>query len=343
MGHDCWLPVLRIISDGATHSAEELAVTLAIPCADIDLQIKTLRGLGLTVRGNPKKGFRLPYPVDLFDAPELIAGLPKWCRERIAFCEVAGQVDSSNTRLLEQAPPEDGQVQVFLAEYQTAGRGRRGRNWISPPAAGICLSLGVGFDDSPQNLEALPLALGVATRRALGKLGIEPVGIKWPNDLMAEGKLAGILVELRHTSDDRLHLVAGLGLNYRLSDSQTVAMSDRWSDVSGMTDGTPPSRKELVRQILPEWVAALDIFMLQGLSPFLQDLRLADVCRNQQVELVSDTSITHGICRGIADDGCLLLQSGEETKRIIAGDISLRPARPERWPRRDLIAWWARK
>ena len=87
MGHDCWLPVLRIISDGATHSEEELAVTLAIPCADINLQIKTLRGLGLTVRGNPKKGFRLPYPVDLFDAPELIAGLPKWCRERIAFCE----------------------------------------------------------------------------------------------------------------------------------------------------------------------------------------------------------------------------------------------------------------
>ena len=343
MGDECWLPVLRIISDGVSHSAEELSETLTIPNADINLQIETLRTLGLKVLGNPSNGFRLPYPVDLFDAAELIASLPKWCHERIVSCEVAGQVDSSNTRLLEQAPPEDGQVRVFLAEYQTAGRGRRGRNWLSPPTSGICLSLGVGFDESPQNLEALPLALGVATRRALTKLGVKPVGIKWPNDLMAGGKLAGILVELRNTADKRLHLVAGLGLNYRLTGRRAEAKAGGWSDVAGMTNDEPPSRNKLVQQLLPEWVAALDTFMLQGLAPFLQELRLADVCQNQQVDLVSDTSIIHGVCRGIAEDGCLLLQSEGRINRIVAGDISLRPARAERWPRRDLIAWWARR
>lgn len=343
MGRDSWLPLFGAISDGAPHSVNDLAATLAIPTADVDLQIETLRGLGLNVLGNPNKGFRLPYPVDLLDAAELIAGLPKWCRERIDSCEVAGQVDSSNTRLLDQATPADGQVQVFLAEYQTAGRGRRGRNWLSPPASGICLSIGVGLGDSPQNLEALPLALGVATRRAMAKLGIAPVGIKWPNDLMADGKLAGMLVEVRNTAVDRLHLVAGLGLNYRLPDSQTHAMSAEWSDVAGMTDGTPPSRNRLVQQILPEWMVALDMFMLQGLSPFLHELRLADVCRNRQVGLISDTSMTHGVCRGVAADGCLLLESEGKIHRIIAGDISLRPARAERWSRRDPMAWRARK
>ncbi|MCH9026988.1 MAG: biotin--[acetyl-CoA-carboxylase] ligase [Proteobacteria bacterium] len=338
MGQDRWLPVLRIISDGVSHSAAELAATLAIPIADINLQIETLRGLGLKVLGNPNKGFRLPYPVDLFDAAELVASLPEWCHERIVSCEVAGEVDSSNTRLLEQTPPEDGQVRVFLAEYQSAGRGRRGRNWLSPPASGICLSLAVAFDGSPHNLAALPLALGVATRRALTKLGIEPVGIKWPNDLVAKGKLAGILVELRNTADNRLHLVAGLGLNYRLPGPRGEAMAGEWRDVAGMGNGAPPSRSSLVQQILPEWVAALDIFMLQGLKPFLKELRRADVCRDQQVDLVSDTGITHGVCRGIADDGCLLLEAEGEIQRIVAGDISLRPTRAEGWPRRGLIA-----
>ena len=343
MGRDSWLPLLRAISDGASHSAEELTATLAIPIADINLQIETLHGLGLSVLGNPSKGFRLPYPIDLLDAAELIVSLPEWCHERIVSYEVAGQVDSSNTRLLAQPRPEDGQIRVFLAEYQTAGRGRRDRTWVSPPASGICLSLAVGIGGTPSDLAALPLALGVATRRALTKLRIEPVGLKWPNDLMGEGKLAGILVELRHDADNRLHLVAGLGLNYRLPDSQSAAMTDKWSDIFSMCDGAPPSRKELVQQILPEWVSALDIFVLQGLAPFLMEFRLADVCMNQQVDLVSETSTTHGVCRGIADDGCLFLQSGEETHRIIAGDISLRPAKAERWPRRDLIAWWARK
>ncbi len=343
MGRDSWLSLLTVMSDGVSHSAAELALTLAIPVAEIDLQIDTLRSLGLKVLGNPNKGFRLPYPVDLFDAAVLMQSLPKWCHERIASCEVAGQVDSSNSRLLEQAPPEDGKVRVFLAEYQSAGRGRRGRNWLSPPASGICFSLAVAFDEPPENLAALPLALGVATRRALTKLGMEPVGIKWPNDLMAGGKLAGILVELRKTTDERLHLVAGLGLNYRLPKTRAGAMAGEWRDIAGLVDGAPPSRNSLVQQILPEWVAALDIFMLQGLAPFLQELRSADVCRDQQVELVSDASITHGVCRGIADDGCLLLQSDGKIQRIIAGDISLRPVRAERWPHRDLIAWWARK
>ena len=343
MGRDSWLSLLTAMSDGVSHSAAKLALTLAIPIAEVDLQIETLRSLGLKVLGNPNKGFRLPYPVDLFDAAKLMQSLPKWCHERIASCEVAGQVDSSNSRLLEQAPPEDGKVRVFLAEYQSAGRGRRGRNWLSPPASGICFSLAVAFDEPPENLAALPLALGVATRRALTKLGVEPVGIKWPNDLMAGGKLAGILVELRNTTDKRLHLVTGLGLNYRLPETRAGATAGEWRDIAGMVNGAPPSRNSLVQQILPEWVAALDIFMLQGLAPFLQELRVADVCREQQVGLVSDASITHGVCRGIADDGCLLLQSNGKIQKIIAGDISLRPVRAERWPQRDLIAWWARK
>ena len=343
MGHDRWLPVFRIISDGGTHPAAELAATLAIPIADIHLQVETLRGLGLKVLGDPKNGFRLPYPVDLFDAAELLASLPKWCRERIVSCEVAGQVDSSNTRLLEQAPPGDGQVRVFLAEYQSAGRGRRGRNWLSPPASGICLSLAVACDSSPQNLAALPLALGVATLRALTTLGIEPVGIKWPNDLVAKGKLAGILVELRNAADNRLHLVAGLGLNYRLPGPPGESIAGDWRDITGMSDGAPPSRNSLAQQILPEWVAALDTFMLQGLAPFLQELRRADICRNQQVDLVSDTAITHGVCLGIADDGCLLLEAEGKIRRIVAGDISLRPTRAKSWPGRDLTARWARR
>ncbi len=123
-------------------------------------------------------------------------------RERVRRLEVAWSTGSTNTVLLSRPNPPGGSSEVMLAEYQTAGRGRRGRAWLAPPGGAVCMSMSWTFRDVPADLSALGLVIGVCEVRALHALGVTSAKLKWPNDLLVdERKLGGILIELRAESD----------------------------------------------------------------------------------------------------------------------------------------------
>src|SRR6185436_7737129 len=116
--------------------------------------------------------------------------------------------------LVSRPNPPPGSVDVQLAEFQTAGRGRRGRSWFAPPGGSVCLSLSWSFPEMPRDAGALGLAIGVCVLRALESLGVPNAQLKWPNDvLVADRKLGGILIELRAESAGPAHAVVGIGLN----------------------------------------------------------------------------------------------------------------------------------
>ncbi len=145
---------------------------------------------------------------------------------------------------------------MCLAEFQHAGRGRRGRRWIAPLGGGLCLSVGWQFADTPPELSALTLAVGVVARRALAAVAGVDVGLKWPNDLVLDArKLGGILLELTAEAQGGCYVVAGIGINVSLPPESLRTLSD-WPrgaiDLATATSGAPPrarrARGELDRR-----------------------------------------------------------------------------------------------
>jgi BirA family biotin operon repressor/biotin-[acetyl-CoA-carboxylase] ligase len=205
--------VLRALADGKAHSGEELAREFGVTRAAVWKQVGKLADWGLDVSALPGVGYRLERRIDLLDAQMLRAALDPRSAARMARVEVFTELDSTNRYLL-AAPPPAGKLNVCIAEYQHAGRGRRGRAWSTPLGGGVCMSLGWVFADTPPGLSALTLAVGVAVRRVLARIAAVDIQLKWPNDLVwDERKLGGILLEITAEAQGGCHVVAGQRLD----------------------------------------------------------------------------------------------------------------------------------
>ena len=166
-------PLLLVrLADGGLHSGEWLARDLKVSRAAVWKGVERLRALGVAVQALPRRGYRLSNPVELLDARRIGAELDPVRLGQLRKLELLFEVDSTNTRLLGNAPPPLGLADVCLCEIQHAGRGRRGRRWIAPFGAGIALSVAWTFSDGARGLPSLSLAVGVAISRALVRAGI---------------------------------------------------------------------------------------------------------------------------------------------------------------------------
>ena len=150
--------------------------------------------------------------------PRIERKLSADARSRVRKLEVLAVTESTNSRLFALSDLPAGRADVCIAEFQSAGRGRRGRSWTAPYGGGLCLSVSWQFADSPKQVGALSLATGVGVLRALREQGVGGIGLKWPNDIVCRGrKLGGILIELRTETAGPAYVVLGVGLNFHLS------------------------------------------------------------------------------------------------------------------------------
>lgn len=314
--------LLAMLADGHFHSGQALGDALGISRGAVWKQISGLHELGLDVYRVPGRGYRLARPLDLLDENRLAAAVSPGTRQRLGTLEVLPTVDSTNSRLAD-APA--GVVAACLAEHQQAGRGRRGRAWVSPFGANLYLSLAWPFETLPPDFSALGLALGVAARRALLALGVASIQLKWPNDLYASGaKLGGILLEMRGEPPGRCRLIAGIGINVAMPAEAAGQIDQRWTDLAHLAGGEPPSRNLLGARLLDHWVAALQQFERSGFAAFVEEWREADLLVGQAVEISDGRERIVGVARGIAGDGALEVETDNAVRRIIAGDATLR-------------------
>jgi BirA family biotin operon repressor/biotin-[acetyl-CoA-carboxylase] ligase len=208
--------LLPLLASGETVSGVELATRVGLTRAAIWKQVDTLRALGLPVEAGCA-GYRVPWPLQLLEPERIRAALSADPVAAMGGLEVHWQLDSTSSELQRRVADALDLSMVF-AETQSAGRGRRGRTWLSPPGLNIHLSCLKRFDAGFAALSGLSLAIGVMVLRALEHLGIEGAGLKWPNDVLAtEGKLAGVLVELSGEYQGPCAAVIGVGLNVRLT------------------------------------------------------------------------------------------------------------------------------
>jgi BirA family biotin operon repressor/biotin-[acetyl-CoA-carboxylase] ligase len=319
------LAVLRLLADGELHSGEALAAELGISRAAVWKQVRGLARLDLGVDAMRGKGYRLGCRIDLLDANEVPARLAKPVRRALEQIDVLEEVDSTNSFLLARSRPAPGKLRVCLAEYQSGGRGRRGRTWLAPFGRGLCLSVGWQFESQPQDLAALALAAGVVARRALIELTSLPIQIKWPNDLLFDGKkLGGILVELAAESHGPCHAVVGIGVNVSATPELTGSPS-AWAggavDLATATGNQPPSRNALAATLIDALASLLQGYAHDGFSGYHAELADADYLQGRRV----DADGVVGTAIGVAADGTLLVETDAEVRKILAGDVSVRP------------------
>jgi BirA family biotin operon repressor/biotin-[acetyl-CoA-carboxylase] ligase len=322
------LELLRLLADGKLHSGEELAARLAVSRAAVWKRLQQLEAWDLATEALPGRGYRLAAPLDLLDAEDIRKRLPRDVCARLRRLEVHESLESTSDRLLAVDDLQPGQFDACLAEFQSAGRGRRGRRWVAPFASGLCLSVGWGYRDAPAALSALSLAAGVAVLRALARLDIGGLKLKWPNDIVrADSKLGGILIDLRGEAAGPAYVVVGIGINVRLPASARERLAAEGVDAVDLAAlGTPPARNALAAALIAELSAALDEYGARGLAAFAEEWRAADALAGRPVAVMHGGETRLGRARGVDADGALLLEVDGVSRRIVSGEVSVRPA-----------------
>jgi BirA family biotin operon repressor/biotin-[acetyl-CoA-carboxylase] ligase len=327
--------LIRLIHGPA--SGTELARHAGQTRAALWKRIDALRTAGLAIAAQPGRGYVLQQPLELLDADRIRACLPPAQRAGIAALGVAWSLDSTTSELLRRQTPATGAA-VLLAERQTGGRGRRGRDWTSPLAANLYLSLARMFSGGLARLPGLSLVAGVASAEALHALGFGAVRLKWPNDLVvADGdglrKLGGLLVEGGGEHAGPVRAVLGLGLNIAMPPAFATAISQPWVDLAtlaaGMpageaSAGTPLSRNQVAAMLLTHWLPALEQFDAYGLAPFLSRYARLDALAGRDVVLHEHGGTRAGRVLGIVGDGALRVRVDGIEHHVHSGEISVR-------------------
>ena len=247
-------------------------------------------------------------------------------RERLAHIKVFSEIDSTNSYLMQMPGPEPGRLSVVVTSNQTAGRGRHGKTWQSPPGSGLCLSAAYTFQRQPENLPALTLALGLGAIDALKEVGASGVELKWPNDLVAlDGKLAGILTEVQQQSRGAVTVVTGIGVNVDLTGQPDFGVETDWArqvvDLKSICD-IQPSHDELAGQFTTHLLRAFVEFETSGFATMADRWSRYDWLLGRDITIDTANTQFTGVGAGVAEDGALLVDTPElGIRRVTSGTI----------------------
>jgi BirA family transcriptional regulator, biotin operon repressor / biotin---[acetyl-CoA-carboxylase] ligase len=316
------LALLQLLGDGKNHSGQELASLLKVSRTAIWKQLAKLEGLGLELLSQSGKGYCLVGGLELLEKEIISSLLTASAANAISDLALLKLVDSTNSYLMRQAQAPG--ICVCFAEFQTAGRGRRGRQWVSPFASNIYLSLRLSISSGLGAVEGLSLAVGVAVARALNELGMANVQLKWPNDVLWSGrKLGGILIEVVGDPSGVCHLVVGLGLNLKSEKSMADVIDQPWVALDEILP-VSPSRNQVAACLLNQIVPLLSNYEVQGFSYYKQEWELLNAHANQRVDLYMGSVQTCGLMRGVNAVGALLLETDKGLEVFHGGEVSLR-------------------
>lgn len=237
-----------------------------------------------------------------------------------------GECASTNSALLDAPPADDGRIPILIADRQTAGRGRRGRQWLSWEGASLTFSGLWRFSPGAPVPSGLSLVAGVALAQALEHLGVQGVQLKWPNDVLVHGnKLAGILIDLLPGRGRTPAAVIGIGLNLHLTERHTIPDQPGVTDLAQALEGEVPMPATVLAAILTQMHRLLETYAAAGFPALRGAWQQRNAFADLPVRITGEHDSQVGVCAGVDDDGALLLRTDTGLVRILAGDVSLRP------------------
>jgi BirA family biotin operon repressor/biotin-[acetyl-CoA-carboxylase] ligase len=322
--------LIASLADGRFHTGDELGAQFNVSKAAIWKAIRKLNEFNLDVHSVRGKGYRLSEALCLLSEPQMLAKLPVTRREQLSGIELLHSVDSTNSHALRRVQSgtldlAEGRCWVCMAESQTAGKGRRGRTWVSPFGHNLYLSMVREFSNGAAALDGLSLVVGLAVVTALIDLGYSGLQLKWPNDVLLDGrKLAGILLEVSGDVTGLCHVVIGVGLNLRSNNAAMAAVEQPWAalDQAGFQRN---KRNDLAGAILNKLLTALHMFEHSGFGPFLAKWQQYDCTYGRDIALLTAAGAVHGKGQGVTEGGALLLETADGSiQRFHGGEVSLR-------------------
>lgn len=320
--------LLPLLASGEFCSGQDLADALGVSRTAVWKQLNKLSGdTGVHIESVKGRGYRIPGGLDLLDADTVQAGLSPVAGALLSRLQILESVDSTNAEVLRQIDEGAAPGLVCTAEQQTAGRGRLGRQWVSPFAGNLYLSLLWEFSQGASALEGLSLAVGVAVARALVASGLPPAQLKWPNDILFDGaKLGGVLLEMTGDAAGPCQIVVGVGLNVSMPAAAADAIDQAWTDLDTIAGKSHPGRNALLAALLNELLPLAAGFESGGFAPWRDEWQALDAFAGKSVVLNTGGAQIAGTARGVDGRGALQLETTDGIQAVFGGEISLRAA-----------------
>ncbi len=306
-------------------SGEEVSRRLAVSRTAIWKHIRALKQDGYDIEAHPRLGYRLCRTPDLLLPAEIEARLTTWRLGRpIAYFR---QVESTNNEAKALAAAGCPEGQIVVAEEQSVGRGRLSRGWFTPFARGVWFSIVLRPPFSPHDAPKCTLLAAVAVCSAIRRATGVACGIKWPNDILYDGKkLVGILTEMSAEMDAINHIVIGIGINVNIAAADFPVELREVATSLSIAAGRPLPRLDILVAVLEELERVYGQVLEHGFAPVLAEWRNESVTLGRAVDVIGPGRRFSGVAADIDADGALLVRTADGTERVLAGDVSIRPA-----------------
>lgn len=315
--------VLALLAAGKARTGPAMARELGISRAAVWKQIEALRTAGLDI-GSGAGGYRLARPLDRLDPGAILSRLPPALKRRVGLIENHWRLDSTSSECLRRAAQLPDASFVF-ADWQVAGRGRRGRQWVSPPAVNLQFSCFRHFAHGYAALSGLSLAVGVAVAEALEDCGARGVGLKWPNDLVHDdAKLGGVLIELGGEFMGPCHAVIGVGINLRIPAEVRHALGRPCTDLASLCGARVPSRNVLAGALIVRLVKALDVFEAKGFGAFAEPWAARDALAGRTIRVDGARGVFEGQAVGVDARGALRVRRADGEQCLDSAEVTVR-------------------
>ena len=316
--------ILRLLrsADGYI-SGQELCNRFGVSRTAVWKAINQLKEAGYEIEAQQNKGYRLMAAPDLMTEAEIKSLMhTEWVAKEVLYFDT---IDSTNTKAQELAEKGYPSGTLVVADKQESGKGRRGRSWVSPSGTGIFMTLMIKPDINPNNASMLTLVAALAVAKAITSVTGEKALIKWPNDIVINGKkVCGILTEMNAQFDYINHIVVGIGINVH-NESFPEEISQMASSLMIEAGGKRFHRAQIIAETMAYFEQYYDTFLkTQDLSALVREYDELLVNRNKSVRVLDPKEPFDGKAMGITPKGELIVDTWESRKLVSSGEVSVR-------------------
>lgn len=316
--------ILRLLrsADGYV-SGQELCNRFGVSRTAVWKAINQLKEAGYEIEAQQNKGYRLMAAPDLMTEAEIKSLMhTDWVAKEVLYFDT---IDSTNTKAQELAEKGYQSGTLVVADKQESGKGRRGRSWVSPSGTGIFMTLMIKPDINPNNASMLTLVAALAVAKAITSVTGEEALIKWPNDIVVNGKkVCGILTEMNAQFDYINHIVVGIGINVH-NESFPEEISQMASSLMIEAGGKRFHRAQIIAETMSYFEQYYDTFLkTQDLSALVREYDKLLVNRNKSVRVLDPKEPFDGKAMGITPKGELIVDTWESRKLVSSGEVSVR-------------------
>ena len=316
--------LIELLMVPGVHSGTELGDHLGISRVAVKKRIDRLLAEGFPVETISNRGYKIRDGIELLSRSQISRSVQFEDKNQRLKLEIFQVLDSTNT-YVDNSAKSHNEVHAVIAESQHMGQGRRGRSWVSSPYQNLMLSVGYLYSSWPENPAAISLAFSVAVHRALVRLGVDHVKLKWPNDLVAKNaKLGGLLVSASGEAGGDLTLILGVGINIHVAADLLASIDQPAIDLAGIGQNEI-SRNRLAAEIISNTADMLSIYPEVGFKPFANYWNDHALYVGQKVRLFDNDQEFVGELKGVDDQGELCLQQEGGLSTFSKSELSMRP------------------